>query len=49
MEGNFGTVRIWRMTMNLPNFPHPNILAGEENSKPSLGLINFLLDQGLLG
>ena len=27
MEGNFGAVKIWRLTMNSPNFPHPNILA----------------------
>ena len=30
MEGNFGAIKIWRITMNSPNFPHPNILVAKK-------------------
>ena len=30
MEGNFGAVKIWRLTMNSPNFPHPNTLVAKK-------------------
>ena len=36
MEGNFGAVkiwRIWRLTMNSPNFSHPNILVEKKIAK----------------
>ena len=36
MEENIGGVKIWRMTLNLPNYPHPNILLAKKTANQAL-------------
>ena len=44
MVGNFGAIKVWRIWQmtEFANFSPSKYFAGEENSKPSLELINFL-------
>ena len=52
MEGNFGAVKILAnlaIDHEFAKFSPSKYFGGEENSKPSLELINFLLNQGIVG